>query len=103
VSFAFQRYTKRTVEALELAKRRGARTIVITESLRSPAAQVADVALLCALKSRSFFNSYAAAVTVVNALTTGVVNRRLRSSRRALETLDELLPAEDFFGRNNGL
>jgi len=103
VSFAFQRYTKRTVDALELAKRRGARTIVITESLRSPAAQVADVSLICALKSRSFFNSYAAAVTIVNALTTGVVNRRLRSSRRALETLDELLPAEDFFGRNNGL
>lgn len=102
VAFSFQRYTKRTVDALELAKRRGARTIVITESLRSPAAQVADVSLIGALRSRSFFNSYTAAVTIVNALTTGVVNRRLRASRRALETLDELLPDEDFFGRNNG-
>lgn len=102
VAFSFQRYTRRTVDALDLAKRRGARTIVITESLRSPAAQVADLSLICALKSRSFFNSYTAAVTLVNALTTGVVNRRLRASRRALETLDELLPDEDFFGRDNG-
>ena len=103
VAFSFQRYTKRTVDALELANRRGARTIVITESLRSPAAQVANVSLICALTSQSFFNSYTAAVTTVNALVTAVVDRRLRASRRALETLDELLPDEDFFGRNNGL
>jgi len=103
VAFSFQRYTKRTVDALELANRRGARTIVITESLRSPAAQVANVSLICVLTSQSFFNSYTAAVSTVNALVTAVVDRRLRASRRALETLDELLPDEDFFGRNNGL
>jgi DNA-binding MurR/RpiR family transcriptional regulator len=103
VAFAFQRYTKRTVDALELANRRGAGTLVITDSLTSPAARIGNVSLICAVKGESFFNSYTSAVSVINALITSVVNRRLKQTRRALEELDELLPDEDFFGRGNGL
>ncbi len=103
VAFSFQRYTKRTVDALELANRRGAGTLVITDSLTSPAAQTATVSLICAVKGQSFFNSYTAAVSTINALVAAVVSRRLKASRRALEELDDLLPDEDFFGRGNGL
>jgi len=102
VAFAFQRYTKRTVDALELADRRGAGTLAITDSLTSPAAQAGAASLICAVKGESFFNSYTAAVSLINALTTAVVSRRLRPTRRALEELDALLPDEDFFGRDNG-
>jgi DNA-binding MurR/RpiR family transcriptional regulator len=102
VAFSFERYTKRTVDAVELANRRGAHTLVIADSLASPAAQVATVSLVCAVRSASFFNSYTAAVAVINALITAVVSRRLKESRRALEALDGLLPDEEFFGRNNG-
>ncbi len=99
VAFAFQRYTKRTVDAIELANRRGAGSLVITDSLTSPAAQAGRVSLICSVKGESFFNSYVAAVSVINAVTTGVVDRRLRATRRALDELDALLPDEDFFGR----
>ena len=102
VAFAFQRYTKRTVDALELASRHGAGTLVITDSLTSPAAQAAAVSLICAVKGESFFNSYTAAVSTVNALISAVVGRRRKAARKALEELDELLPDEDFFGRGNG-
>jgi DNA-binding MurR/RpiR family transcriptional regulator len=102
VAFAFQRYTKRTVDALELANQRGAGTLVITDSLTSPAARVGRASLICAVKGESFFNSYTSTVSVINALITAVVNRRLKQTRRALEELDELLPDEDFFGRGNG-
>lgn len=99
VAFAFQRYTKRTVDAIELANRRAAGTLVITDSLTSPAAQAGRVSLICAVKGESFFNSYVAAVSVINALTTAVVDLRRKATRRALEDLDALLPDEDFFGR----
>jgi DNA-binding MurR/RpiR family transcriptional regulator len=102
VAFSFARYTKRTVDAVELANRRGARTLVIADSLASPASQVATVSLVCGVRAASFFNSYTAAVTVINALVTAVVKRRVKESRRALETLDDLLPDEEFFGRSNG-
>ncbi len=102
VAFAFQRYTKRTVDALELANRRGAGTLVITDSLTSPAAQAGTESLICAVEGESFFNSYVAAVSSINALVAAVVGRRLKASRRALEDLDALLPEEDFFGRGNG-
>ncbi|MDR7468118.1 MAG: MurR/RpiR family transcriptional regulator [Armatimonadota bacterium] len=100
VAFAFQRYTRRTVEALEFAKKRGARTVTITDSLASPAAQIADVALVAHVKSRSFFNSYVAAVSLINALVTSVVAQKFETAREALERIEELLPEEDFLARN---
>ena len=103
VAFAFQRYTKRTIDALELANQRGAGTLVITDALMSPAGQIGTVSLVCAVKGESFFNSYVAAVSSINALVAAAVVRRLKASRRALEDLDDLLPEEDFFGRSNGL
>jgi len=99
VAFAFQRYTKRTVDAIDLANRRGAGSLVITDSLTSPAAQSGRVSLICSVKGESFFNSYVAAVSVINALTTAVVDLRRKATRRALDELDALLPDEDFFGR----
>lgn len=100
VSFAFQRYTRRTVEAMEFARRRGARTITVTDSLASPAAQIADIALVAHVKSRSFFNSYVAAVSLINALVTAVVSEKFETARDALERIEELLPEEDFLSRD---
>lgn len=100
VTFAFQRYTRRTVEAMEFATKRDARTITITDSLGSPAAQIADVALVAHVKSRSFFNSYVAAVSLINALVTTVVSEKFETTREALERIEELLPEEDFLAKN---
>ncbi|MEX2355652.1 MAG: MurR/RpiR family transcriptional regulator [Thermaerobacterales bacterium] len=97
VSFAFQRYTRRTVEAMELAARRGAKTITITDALTAPAAQVADVALVAGVKNESFFNSYTAAVSLINSLVTILAHRNRDASRQSLQELESLLPEEDFF------
>lgn len=99
VTFAFQRYTKRTVDAMEWAKQRGASTITITDSLTSPAAQGADVVLVAeAQQPAVFFNSYVTPVSLINALVGALVYRDLERFRRALTELEELLPEEDFFG-----
>lgn len=100
VTFAFQRYTRRTVEALEFAAKRGAKTVTITDSPASPTAQIADIALVAHVKSESFFNSYAAAVSIINALVAKVVSQRLATAREALERIEELLPEEDFLAKN---
>lgn len=98
ITFSFQRYTKRTVDAMDWARQRGAHTLTITDSLTSPAAQVADVVLVAEVKSDLFFNSYVSAVSLVNTLVGAVVYRDVESSRQALEELENLLPEEDFFG-----
>jgi DNA-binding MurR/RpiR family transcriptional regulator len=99
VTFAFQRYTRRTVQALEFAAKRGAKTITITDSQVSPTAQIADVTLVAYVKSESFFNSYTGAVSIINALVAQVVARTVETARDALERIEELLPEEDFFAK----
>jgi DNA-binding MurR/RpiR family transcriptional regulator len=101
VTFAFQRYTRRTVEAMEFARKRGARTVTITDSLASPAAQIADVTLVAHVRSESFFNSYVAAVSLINALVAAVVSEKFETAREALERIEELLPEEDFLARGS--
>lgn len=96
VAFAFRRYTRRTIEALKFAAKRGAKTITITDSPASPTAQIADLALVAHVKSESFFNSYAAAVGIINALVAKVVGMRFSRTREALERIEEFLPEEDF-------
>lgn len=96
LAIAFARYTRRTVEALELAKGRGAVTVALTDSLLSPSAQVAHYSLHAAVSSYSFFNSYTAAVTLINALVVGWSVRAERRTLASLEALEQVLPQGDF-------
>lgn len=96
IAFAFARYTRVTRALVEMAGRREATTVVITDSVMAPAARTADHVLQTAVTSPSYFNSYTAAVSGINALLVAVSTRaRTRVSRR-LREVDEALPPEEF-------
>jgi len=97
VAFVFERYTKRTTDALKLAGDAGAVTVAITDSLTAPAAQAADYALVASSTSSSFFNSYTSAVGLINAMITALSLSDLERCKSALQELEEVLPADDFF------
>ena len=68
VAISFAPYSREAMVAVEAAKRCGARVVALTDSSASPLALAADVAVLYAATSPSFFPSVTAAIAVTEAL-----------------------------------
>ena len=96
VAFSFARYTRRTIEALRLARGRGAATVAITDALTAPAVAVADLSLHVQVASASFQHSYAAVVSLLNALVVAWTLRAPDRTLRSLEALEAVLPEGEF-------
>ena len=72
LAIGFRRYTRETVQAVALARHRGASVVAITDSRLSPLA-VADHVLVAAKASPSFFGSLVGALALIQALIAGLV------------------------------
>lgn len=68
-------YARRTIAALELAKKSGATTIVITDSRTSPALRFSDYGFVTATESPQFFSSYAATIVLMEAIVSMLLAR----------------------------
>lgn len=68
VAISFAPYSREAMVAVEAAQRCGARVVVLTDSSTSPLALAADVAVLFAAASPSFFPSVTAAMAATEAL-----------------------------------
>lgn len=95
-AFAFARYTKRSLEALRLARARGATTVVMTDSQTAPVIADGDLVLDVGVASASFQHSYVAAVTVMNALVTAWTLRAPERSLASLEAIEAVIPPDAF-------
>jgi DNA-binding MurR/RpiR family transcriptional regulator len=95
-TFTFARYTRRSVDALRLARSRGAITVLMTDSVSAPVAGEADHSLHVPVGSASFHHSYVAALSLMNALVVGWTLRAPERTVRSLEAIEELLPQEEF-------
>lgn len=92
---SFTRYLKWSGQALEAAAARGAKTVLITDSLTSAIAGHARHVLLAPSSSVSFTWSQAGLTWILNVLITGVVGRSGEGAARQLAALDELLARFD--------
>ena len=97
LAITYPRYTKVTVESLRYARERGATTITITDSPLSPAAQIADIALVARADSITFGNSYVAPMLVVDALVGVIVNLNPEESLARLDAIERAFKGHDFF------
>lgn len=84
VGMSVPRYTRWTTDMLRHVRREGLRTIVLTDSPMSPLAEFADVTLPAATDFNAFIESFAAPLSLVNALVLGVA---LHDEGRTLESL----------------
>jgi len=76
IAISFPRYARRTVEALEFSKDRGAKIIAITDSLLSPLTNYADHTLIARSDMASFADSLVAPLSLINALIIAISIRR---------------------------
>ena len=72
VAISFPRYTKLTLEAAQAAHEAGATVISVTDSVLSPLAAYSNYVLPACYQIDSFVESYVAALSILNALVTGV-------------------------------
>ncbi|MFC4402544.1 MurR/RpiR family transcriptional regulator [Gracilibacillus xinjiangensis] len=65
---AFPRYDYQIIKILEIARKKGLYVIALTDSPLSPVCNYADLSLFAKNKSKSFLDSYTAAVSICNAI-----------------------------------
>lgn len=68
VAFSFPRYSKRTYDAIDFAKKRGAKIIGMTDAYMSPMMEYADEVLVAEFGMSTFIDSMTAPLSLLNAL-----------------------------------
>ena len=86
IGISFPRYTSRTLEAMELAKNRGASLLAITDGPLSPLHSVADLCLMAKSDMASFVDSLCAPLSLINALIVALGQRRRQQVLRICST-----------------
>ena len=76
LGISFPRYSSRTIEAMEFAHTRGAGLIAITDGPLSPLHASADICLNAKSDMASFVDSFAAPLSLINALIVALAQRR---------------------------
>lgn len=97
IGIGFSRYSASTVNMMGFAKEQGATTIVITDNLLSPLVPHADVALTASSELPTFFDSFVAPLSLINALITVIGKQKMNESGTRLERLEEIWERFDTF------
>lgn len=90
IAISFPRYTRRTVEIVEIANKKGAKTAAITDNILSPIAQKANVSLIARSNLNSFINSFTAPLSIVNAIVTAVSIKKGKQTFKKLSELEDM-------------
>ena len=90
IGISFERYTLQTVEIMEYVKKKGIKTAAITDRVTSPLAQLADVSVFAESNLNSFVDSFAAPISLINALVMAVGIKRKKETLESLSKLEEI-------------
>lgn len=87
IGISFPRYSSHTVDAMQFAKKMGAKTAAITDGTSSPLNGIADVCLHAKSDMVSFLDSLVAPMSLINAI---IVAVGIRNKERVSETFERL-------------
>ncbi len=90
VGISFPRYSQRTIKAMEYAYTKGATTIALTDTDKSPLARYATYCLTARSDMVSFVDSLVAPLSVINALLVAVSINKREDLDRSLDKLEKL-------------
>ena len=99
---SFPRYTSRTIEAMEFAHSRGASLIAITDGPLSPLHSTADVCLMAKSDMASFVDSFAAPLSLINALIVALSQRRRQEVSEHFAELENIWANYDVYLAKSG-
>ncbi|MFC7439612.1 MurR/RpiR family transcriptional regulator [Laceyella putida] len=97
IGISFSRYTSRTIEALQYARKRGVQTLAITDAHSSPLAGVSDCYLIAASGLPSFLDSFVAPLSLINALLTAVARMNEQEVTPHLQNMEQLWENEGIY------
>ena len=90
IGISFPRYSKRTVNSMAYAKKKGATVIAITDKDDTALTQNADIKLFARSSMASFVDSLAAPLSLINALLVMLGMHRKEHIKSSFEALEEL-------------
>lgn len=102
IGISFPRYTSRTIEAMEFAHSRGASLIAITDGPLSPLHSTADVCLMAKSDMASFVDSFAAPLSLINALIVALSQRRRQEVSEHFAELENIWANYDVYLAKSG-
>ena len=97
IGISFPRYSARTKECLQIAKKSGARIVAVTDSEVSPIAEIADSVLYVKSDMASFVDSLVGPLSVINALIVSVGRNKKDSLKNTFKRLEELWEEFDVY------
>ena len=102
VGISFPRYTSRTIEARELARKKGASLVAITDGPLSPLHAAADLCLMAKSDMASFVDSMAAPLSLINALIVALGQRRRQQVAEYFEQVEQIWSDYNVYLGKNG-
>ena len=97
IGLSFPRYTARSIEAMEFARSRGASLIAITDGPLSPLHATADTCLMAKSDMSSFVDSFAAPLSLINALIVALGQRRRHEVSQYFDQMEEIWSKYDVY------
>lgn len=96
-AMSFPRYSSRTVEAVQYAKKRGARIVALTDTMISPIASLSDHVLIAGSDMALFADSLVAPLSVINALIVALGLAKKDEVSEYLNTLESVWDATETY------
>ena len=97
IGISFPRYTSRSIEAMGFARQQGASLIAITDGPLSPLHSTADVCLMAKSDMSSFVDSFAAPLSLINALIVALGQRRRSEVSDYFEKMERIWSEYDVY------
>lgn len=90
IGISFPRYSSHTVDAMQFAKKMGAKTIAVTDSAASPFEGIADLSLHAKSDMVSFLDSLVAPMSLINAIIIAVGIKNKENLSKTFERLETI-------------
>lgn len=100
IGISFPRYSKRTVEAMNFARKRGACCLSLTDSDRSPLSPLSDILMEVRCDTVSFADSLVAPLSVVNALIAAAGQQKKNELSQNLKDMEDVWNTHGFYAHN---
>ncbi len=101
VGISFSRYVQSTVDIVSYAKGKGATVLVITDHVLSPLVPYADVAFYAQSSMPTFIDSFAAPLSLINALIAYVGKQKIDDFHGRLRELEDIWDHFHVFYKKN--
>jgi len=101
--FDFRRYPRLSAKVAEYCKAVGAALVLVTDSALAPVVTLADVKFIVATRGASWFDSYTAGMSLVNALLAEYVRLAPEAARRRYAVRERLFRHFEIFTWHDGL